>query len=205
MNAQAQITTKKATRRRPGPDPKILRGCRVFRATPEGEVVGFRQARWDNNLKAFVGRKVMFGPQYNPRSVGEIPALHQCPLVPDDLFDDVMMSDTSYFNLCVEQYVRHMTWLYHELINQRVLYAGPPAHKAGDNFVPKSEKVKQWVEDAAKAYIASIEKQYGMKLNQITAADAEMDQILLDASESIRDTFRRYGRSNAVRRGLGRG
>uniref|UniRef100_A0AAU6W534 Uncharacterized protein n=1 Tax=Pseudomonas phage Cygsa01 TaxID=3138529 RepID=A0AAU6W534_9VIRU len=207
MTAQAKIAVKTARPARRIND-SFLRGVKFFTATPDGKVVGRRNPSWNRKTESWEGRvSLELGDDFNPAAIGRNPWQHMCPLVPDDDCEGVYMSHNSYFRLYLEQYARHMTWLYHEKVKQKILFAGLPRHKcikAGIPYVSKNEKIKAWVMDALKDMMTSIEKQYGIKLNEIDAESLELDAILIDRSESIRDTTRRYGRTNAVRRGAGR-
>lgn len=211
MNAQVQlkkVTTARRSTKPKAPTGSFLRGCTFFTATPDGKVVGLRNPTWDRKSEQWKGRVgVELGDEFNPAAIARNPWLHMAPLVPDDEFDGCYMSNQAYFRLHLEQYVRHMTWLFHDLIHKKVLFAGLPRHKcikAGIPYVSKEEKVLGWVKDALKVQTDAIEKQYSIKLDEIDPAAFEMDAILIDASESIRDTTRRYGRSNVIRRGAAR-
>jgi len=203
MNAEVQVKNVKSARRPRVMNDRFLRGIKFFTATPDGKVVGRRNPTWNRKAETWEGRVSLdLGDSFNPAAIGRNPWLHHCPLVPDDEFEGCYLGHQSYFRLYLEQYVRHMTWLYHELIKQKKLFAGLPRHKCvPGTYVSKEEKVKGWVKDALKDLSAAIEKQYQIKLNEIDPAVFELDAILIDTSESIRDTTRRYGRSNKIRKG----
>lgn len=207
MTAQAKIQVKGSRPARRAND-SFLRGVKFFTATPDGKVVGRRNPVWNRKAESWEGHiSLELGEDFNPAAIARNPWQHMCPLVPDDDCEGVYMSHQSYFRLYLEQYARHMTWLYHEKIKQKVLFAGlsrSKCAKQGIPYVSKEQKVKTWVLDALKDQMSYIEKQYEVKLNEIDVDSLELDAILIDRSESIRDTTRRYGRTNAVRRGAGR-
>ena len=201
MNAQAKPQQRRKTHQQRSP----LMGVKHFTATPDGVVVGRRQPRWNRQTGAWEGRTVEFGDHRSPKGLAEKPWLHRCPLVEDIEYDGVYMSDQSYYRLYLEQYARHMTWLYHEKVKERQLFAGLPKHRCSPGtYVPAAVTIRKWVVDATKALTAAIESQHGFKMNEFDPEALELDSILIDESEAIRDSARRYGRSGKTRKGAGR-